>query len=262
MTNINPIETLEKQKYLIASLKGHRKKDINGFDLWNRNTHVAIKKIFGEGSDHEKEFSELRYSLGFFSSSTPDSKFDDAYNRGLDRAFSMLESMIHEIKTYGLESESSHAKRDPVLNVINLLQKFHTVAKQIRKRHSDRETIEINDEYDVQDLLHGLLKIDFDDIRPEEYTPSYAGASTRVDFLLKREKIIIEVKKTRRGLNAKEIGEQLLIDIARYKSHPDCETLICFVYDPEERVANPIGLESDLEKNTSEINVKVIISPK
>ena len=138
----------------------------------------------------------------------------------------------------------------------------HTVAKQIRKRHSDRETIEINDEYDVQDLLHGLLKIDFDDIRPEEYTPSYAGASTRVDFLLKREKIIIEVKKTRRGLNAKEIGEQLLIDIARYKSHPDCETLICFVYDPEERVANPIGLESDLEKNTSEINVKVIISPK
>ena len=110
MNNINPIETLEKQKYLIASLKGHRKKDINGFDLWNRNTHVAIKKIFGEGSDHEKEFSEIRYSLGFFSSSTPSSKFDDAYNRGLDRAFSMLESMIHEIKTYGLESESSHAK--------------------------------------------------------------------------------------------------------------------------------------------------------
>ncbi|WP_245394188.1 hypothetical protein [Pectobacterium parvum] len=54
----------------------------------------------------------------------------------------------------------------------------------------------------------------------------------------------------------------MIIDIARYKSHPDCETLICFVYDPEERVANPVGLESDLERNTSDIKVKVIISPK
>ena len=28
----------------------------------------------------------------------------------------------------------------------------------------------------------------FDDIRPEEYTPSYAGGSSRIDFLLKDEK--------------------------------------------------------------------------
>ncbi|MFJ5420070.1 MULTISPECIES: hypothetical protein [Pectobacterium] len=168
----------------------------------------------------------------------------------------------HEIKIYGLESQETSVTSNPISVVEKIIQLFHAVAKQIRHRYNDRETIEIKDEYDVQDLLHGLLKIDFDDVRPEEYTPSYAGASTRVDFLLKNEKIIIEVKKTRKGLNSKEIGEQLIIDIARYKSHPDCETLICFVYDPEERVANPVGLESDLERNTSDIKVKVIISPK
>ncbi|MBZ4359524.1 hypothetical protein LAM19_25050, partial [Mycobacterium tuberculosis] len=78
----------------------------------------------------------------------------------------------------------------------------------------NRQTIEINDEYDVQDLFHALLKIHFEDVRPEEYTPSYAGSSTRVDFLLKNEKIIIELKKTRKNLKQKEVGEQLIVDIA------------------------------------------------
>ncbi|OIN25533.1 hypothetical protein AO411_2030405 [Salmonella enterica subsp. enterica serovar Sarajane] len=169
--------------------------------------------------------------------------------------------MIDEIKTYGLGNKVSSTLDNPLQIVEKILQRFHVVAKQIRHRYNDRDTIEITDEYDVQDLLHGLLKIDFDDIRPEEYTPSYAGASTRVDFLLKREEIIIEVKKTRKGLKEKEIGEQLIIDIARYKSHPDCKTLVCFVYDPEQRISNPVGLKSDLEKNTTDLKVKVIISP-
>lgn len=106
------------------------------------------------------------------------------------------------------------------------------------------------------------IKIHFEDVRPEEYTPSYAGSSTRVDFLLKNEKIIIELKKTRKNLKQKEVGEQLIVDIAHYQTHPDCETLVCFVYDPEGRIANPIGVENDLERCTNSISVKVIISPK
>ncbi|UDN27663.1 hypothetical protein LEO80_03510 [Aeromonas caviae] len=58
-------------------------------------------------------------------------------------------------------------------------------------------------------------------------SPCYAGAASRVDFLLKEEKIIIEIKKTRHGLSAKEIGEQLIVDSQRYQAHPDCNTLGC-----------------------------------
>ena len=36
------------------------------------------------------------------------------------------------------------------------------------RRHDGRSTLEIRDEYDVQDLLQGLLKIDFEIVRPEE----------------------------------------------------------------------------------------------
>lgn len=144
------------------------------------------------------------------------------------------------------------------LNII--FSSFHKVVRQLRSRHSNRKPLEIKDEYDVQDLLHALLRLYFDDIRSEESTPSYAGRPARVDFLLKNEKIVIEVKKTREGLADKELGEQLIIDIDRYKSHPDCEKLVCFVYDPEERIQNPIAIMNDLNKQHDGF-VMVIIKP-
>lgn len=147
----------------------------------------------------------------------------------------------------------------------NLIEKFHDIACQILLRHNTdsaaRPTIVIQDEYDVQDLLHGLLKIYFSDIRAEEWIPSYAGSSKRSDFLLKDEKIIIEVKKTRTKLRDKHIGEQLIIDIANYKKHADCENLICFVYDPDKLIVNPRGLENDLKEISPNFNVFVFVRP-
>lgn len=146
--------------------------------------------------------------------------------------------------------------------VERICSRFHLVAKQLKSRHSDRESLHINDEYDAQDLLHGLLHIYFDDIRPEEWTPSYAGGSSRVDFLLKDEKIIIEVKKTRSTLKAKDVGAELIIDSQRYRAHPDCKKLLCFVYDPEGWISNPRGLENDLNKKEDDFEIKVLIVPK
>ena len=140
---------------------------------------------------------------------------------------------------------------DPILVVESMCNRFHAVAKQLTVRYASRSTLTISDEYDVQDLLHSLLWLHFDDIRPEEWTPSYAGSSSRMDFLLKKERIVIEAKKTRKNLGAKEVGDQLLIDIARYAKSPDCDTLICFVYDPDGLISNPRGLESDLAKQSS-----------
>ena len=138
------------------------------------------------------------------------------------------------------------------LQIDKLLARFHLVAQQLKKRHSHRDSLWINDEYDVQDLLHALLRIDFDDIRPEEWTPSYAGGSARMDFLLKKEQVVIEVKKTRDRLGDKEVGEQLIIDIAKYKGHPNCRTLVCFVYDPDQHISNPAGLKHDLSALAAE----------
>jgi hypothetical protein len=140
-----------------------------------------------------------------------------------------------------------------------LLRRFHKTARILKHRHDNRTAFSIQDEYDVQDLLHALLRGLFDDVRPEEHTPSYAGGASRMDFLLKAEQIVIETKFARDGLRDKQLGEELMIDIGRYQAHPDCRRLVCFIYDPHGNVKNPSGLEADLSRLHEKLEVKVIV---
>ena len=170
---------------------------------------------------------------------------------------------LKDVKEY-VEKDFIGGKQDSAIDTVSILEqifmRFHKIARQLRNRYGNRETLSIEDEYDVQDLLHALLYLYFDDVRAEEWTPSYAGKSARVDFLLKNEKTVIEIKKTRQGLADKEVGDQLIIDVDRYKEHPDCEKLICFVYDPEGRIGNPNGIMDDLNTRHQGF-VTVIIQP-
>lgn len=142
-----------------------------------------------------------------------------------------------------------------------IFNRFYIAAKQIQRRHDERETLIIKDEYDVQDFLNSLLLLHFEDVRPEEWTPSYAGGSKRMDFLLKDAEIAIEVKMTRKGLKDKELGEQLIIDIANYKQHKGYKCLYCFVFDPDGYIRNPRGLEKDMQALDKDYPVKVFIRP-
>ncbi|MEQ8638384.1 hypothetical protein [Gimesia maris] len=151
---------------------------------------------------------------------------------------------------------------EPFKIVEHICTRFHLIAKQLSSRYADRETLLCEDEYDVQDLLHAILHLHFDDIRKEEWSPSYAGGCSRVDFLLKDEKIVIEVKKTRKSLTTKLLGDQLIIDSEKYRAHPDCKKIFCFVYDPDSSIINPRGIEKDLYKKEIDFEVKVLIVPK
>ena len=83
-----------------------------------------------------------------------------------------------------------------------------------------------------------------------------------MDFLLKSEQAAVEAKCARDGLGAREVGEQLLIDITRYQGHPHCKLLFCFVYDPTGRLRNPRGLENDLSHDRHGLPTIVRIRPK
>lgn len=156
--------------------------------------------------------------------------------------------------------KENQSKPDWSLDIIEkLLKSFHKMARQLKHRYNDRPVFLIEDEYDIQDLLHAVLRGFFDDIRAEEYSPSYAGGASRLDFLLKKEEIVIETKMASTKLKDKQVGEQLIIDIARYEAHPNCKHLVCFVYDPHNNLKNPAGLEADLSKKHNNLNVKVIV---
>ena len=40
-----------------------------------------------------------------------------------------------------------------------IFMQFYKIARQLRNRHDNRQTLSIEDEYDVQDLLHALLHL-------------------------------------------------------------------------------------------------------
>lgn len=176
---------------------------------------------------------------------------------------SLKSSVIRLVEsTYERHWQTGRDVRDAVELLRVICERFHLFATQLLSRHSRRQAFEVTDEYDVQDLVHALMRLHFDDIRPEERTPSYAGNSSRTDFLLKKEKIVVETKMTRRNLGQREVADELIIDKERYRSHPDCKVLVCFVYDPEQRCPNPAALEGDLSEEREDLRTVVVVAPK
>jgi len=164
------------------------------------------------------------------------------------------------LKTAALKAKARGGK-DPDI-VLTLAERLHAVVRQIRQRREGRPTLDVANEHDVQDLFHALLTIYFDDIRKEERTPSYAGGASRMDFLLPEVEAVVEIKMTRPTLSKRQLGEQLIVDIAKYKKHPACRKLFCVVYDPDGRISNPRGLENDLSEQNDRMMTHVTIVPK
>jgi hypothetical protein len=158
--------------------------------------------------------------------------------------------------------ESLRTGSDSVELVRELCRRFHSVARQLRLRGEYRPTLSVEDELDVQDLLHALLRIQFDDIGTEEWTPSYADGASRTTFLLNDNRLAVLVKKTRNGLTAKDLTEQLRIDAERYRTKSRCTSLLCFIYDPEGRIGNPRALETSLTTISESLTIDVLVAPK
>ena len=165
-----------------------------------------------------------------------------------------------------LYQESSHLRlqggSSPVDHVKALCGRFHVIARQLRLRGEYRATLSVEDEFDAQDLLHALLRIQFDDIDTDEWTPSYANGAPRTTLLLNDGRLAVIIKKTRPGLNAKDLGDQLRIDVERYRSRDRCTALLCFMYDPEGRIGNPRGLETSLTSVNESFMIEVFVAPK
>ncbi len=140
--------------------------------------------------------------------------------------------------------------------------RFHLVARQLRLRKEYRATIEITDEYDLQDLFYALLRLQFDEVGTEEWAPDYTNGARRTSYLLDWDRIVVVVKQTKSGISTKDLAEQVKSDAAHYSTRPNGITLVCFIYDPEGRVGNPRGLEADLTSVSDTYMVEVIVAPK
>lgn len=149
---------------------------------------------------------------------------------------------------------------EPLKEVYQILHKFPNCASSLQERRGDKEPVEIDNEYDVQYLLEPFLRTQFDDVRPEEYSPSHGGTAPRIDFLIKQETIAVEAKITRSGRGNDDIRSELADDKELYRKHPDCEYLVCYVYDPGREIDNPAGFEADVSEDTENLTTEVLVS--
>ncbi|MBW2638181.1 MAG: transposase [Deltaproteobacteria bacterium] len=165
----------------------------------------------------------------------------------------------------GRSQESPHPmKPDNIQELLMiLLRGLRRAIHPLTHRRKGAQPLSFSSEYDVQDLLHSMLRPWISDIRPEEFTPSYAGSSTRMDFLLPAHSLVIELKFVRDRAHGKRIGDELIVDIEHYRRHPACNSLWCVVYDPEHLLTNAEGLRVDLEgarrTKDGELMVKVLV---
>ena len=176
--------------------------------------------------------------------------------------YATYQTQMGILKAFSKLKPSSPNDIDADLLLSHIFNNFSRFVHQLRrKRHNGRDCF-ISDEYDVQDLLHALLKLHFDDVRVEDWTPQNAGSNNRIDFLINDNQTAIEVKYAKDSHKDKQIGDELITDIAKYSKHPNCNSLYCFVYDPDYCIGNPKGLENDLNnKSTDEFKVKVFVRP-
>jgi hypothetical protein len=159
-------------------------------------------------------------------------------------------------------STEEEDQTDTIGRLRKICSAFHRVTRQLRQRRDERQTLEVEDERDVLDLLHTLLCIEYNNIEAEEWSPTYANGATRTDLWLKNEGVVIIAKKTKQGIGVKALTHQVSVDFEQYGTHPDCKLMFCFIYDPEGRIGHPKGLEADLTLNYNGRRVEALVSPK
>lgn len=170
----------------------------------------------------------------------------------------MLSGTLRTANSVGLV-EFTGVHLDAVKTVIAVGERFRLVERELGRRHGKRPTIEINDEYDAQDLFRSLLKLFFEDVRPEDYSPTNSGASTRIDFVLPEFGLAVELKYARDSLTTAKLGEELVIDRARYAARGEIKHLVCLVFDHDGKISNPRGVEGDVSREASQQEFAVTV---
>jgi hypothetical protein len=251
-----------KEFYEVSSKPAERR-----YATWDRRNYNFLTELFGV-DEIAREYKGIANFV--LTGSYRSTERADQHQKRIERKVKWFKELERRIDNHFHAVGESVSPRQfsetlSALEKVDLLcSRFHSVVYQLQlpqRANKQNPRSAIRNEYDVQEILHALLWIFFDDVRREDPVPQRAGASSRTDFVLKKEEIIVEVKKTRASLRDKKVGEELIIDIERYKGRKDCKLAYCFVYDPEQYITNPAGLE-ELSRNEGDLVVKVVVLPK
>jgi hypothetical protein len=237
-----------KQKYFLTkiepSLKSQLENEVSS--LHNQPLAVLIKTVYDIGSVNENELNTAMQSV------TAGTDIDVQLQILLED----IESTLLNIRY--INKSADEVVRDILNNFSNAIQKI------IKNRRKDHPNFEIEDEYDVQDILYVILKSVFPNLRDEDAIAKVGAKTTKIDLIIREEGILVEVKMIKvKESNETHFIEELKVDFESYHECKWLRKLFCFVYDPYKKtrdISNFNDLNGERTKGEHNYNVEVILA--
>ena len=262
----------------ISNIEGEYSVTQSQSGRFGNSTFNTPNRVGKEKSDHT--FDKLHFSVGKSSIEFQFEENDDFKTFSIPSAETvkngvpqditnadLLNKTLYDFFNIRLSSDESVEEPEPaepeshaVSQVQRILDRFGEVARYLDGRGRERPPLKMEDEYDVQYLLHGLLGTYFDDIRAETSTDRHSAVNPRIDFLLEQHAIGIEVKRASDSMTPKRIRSELAEDKEQYRKDSNIETLFCFIYDPDSQFKNPMEFETDFASSTDNLTTKLVIT--
>jgi hypothetical protein len=131
--------------------------------------------------------------------------------------------------------------------VLFALKEFDVCVRYLNTRRSAGAVINIESEADVQDVLYLLLRPWIVDLAYESPADKSANRYVIKDFSSKAGRFVIDAKYIRDKEHGRLISKELHDDIEMYRTHPHCDDLVFFVYDPDALIPDQRALREAIE---------------
>jgi hypothetical protein len=213
-----------------------------------------IRKFVGE--PRKPSVTYHTYTEEFINTFNP-SPWQYSFSSTFRDPFTSQKSILLEARArYGFSSEMLEALQQLEHISRRLPISFAVLGREMQHRLG----LQVEDEYDVQRILHAICVTVFEEVEYEEPTPKIAAGSSRLDFLLKRERVAIETKMIGDSLTLPRLRGDLAKDIVYFRSHPKAGSLFIFVHDPSRKIMNPVGFESDFQSDSDNFPIRIVVA--
>jgi hypothetical protein len=138
-----------------------------------------------------------------------------------------------------------------VSSVLSALREFDACVRYLNTRRSAGAIINIQSEADVQDVLYLLLRPWIVDLVYESPADKSGNRYAIKDFSSAAVRLVLDAKYIRDKEHGRSISKELHDDIEMYRSHPDCDDIIFFVYDPDAVIPDQRALREQIEVERS-----------
>lgn len=237
-------------------------------EKWRIRTASYAARIFGKTDRRVFDFETVVIGREVETQGTTTIILGNPIGAYLNKVEGMLETWIDDIERFGLEKSTAGLSRgdipggaavdDPLPSLTTIYDRFHAAARVLSSRQRERP-FSIEDEYDVQDLLHALLVVQFDVVCPEEPTPKVGANYSKVDFLLPDYRIGIETKMMRPSLTLAKLSDDLKRDLIDFGSDSRIDTVHIFIYDPQSQIRHASQFEHGLSNAATKLKVHCFI---